>query len=179
MKDQKHVYRNTLKKWRTLEQQHYHNNDPTATSLAIRLGLTTNGHTTEHAQTDNDIHDPIPDLIVLEDEIQSHDDHMVSSEEENDSGCEDTPILSDRPRTSGSSDGGELRPHPPNRDPSEERTDHSEGEELSKRERLFLDELFKIDKDIPRCDRDYQYVIFSFKIYLLFYLKGFLKSHKI
>ena len=99
-------------------------------------------------------------MIILE-ENYSHNDDTSSEEEEEeegeelDSGCDD--LIDDIPRTSGSSDGGERRPRLlESRDQSEEIMDlRSEGEELSKREGDFINELFKIDKDVPRCDRDY------------------------
>lgn len=35
----------------------------------------------------------------------------------------------------------------------------SQKSQLDRTQQLFLQELFKIDKDIPRCDRDYRYVL--------------------
>ena len=151
-------YSNILKKWKRLEEQHYINNDPTSTSVDIRRGFTPlrSQATPTRSQTTPP---SIPDMIILDDH-SSCDGHVTtsssSSEDELDSGCED--LVADPPRTSGSSDGGERRPRLlQSRDQSEEIMDHrSEGEELSKRERDFISELFKIDKDVPRCDRDYE-----------------------
>lgn len=139
-------YSDIIQTWRTLEYYHYKNNDPTSTSFEIRRGFTpptvinpqvtpTSGHETIPI---------VPDMIILdEDEKDGHvtlndchmtlnDDHVTLSD---DSGCEDS--LSERLEKG-------LTPHP-----------QPEGEELSPREREFLEELVKIDKDIPRCDRDY------------------------
>ncbi|XP_019848772.1 PREDICTED: small G protein signaling modulator 1-like [Amphimedon queenslandica] len=174
--DQSHTsYANILTKWKRLEEQHYINNDPTSTSLNIRRGYTpTSTITTPTSIKTTPTHieatpratpPKIPDMIILEEEEDySHNEDVVSSSEEEegeelDSGCDD--LIDDIPRTSGSSDGGERRPRlleSHERDQSEEIMDlRSEGEELSKREGDFINELFKIDKDVPRCDRDYSF----------------------
>ena len=146
------AYENILRKWKAIESQHYHNNDPTSTSLAIRQGITTSSLMKKSSSPTT------PNLIELDVNESHSGSQMLSSEEEaddDDSGCEDLLLMSDRPRTSGSSDGG----LDVNRGVSEEGMEQSEGEELSQRERMFLDELYKIDKDIPRCDRDYRYIL--------------------
>jgi hypothetical protein len=147
-KREKKMYHVICRKWKALERQHYINTDPTSTSVDIRLG----GAAGLTPPTNR-----VRSLSPLIEE-ESCDNHVISSEDDDDSGCEDLVLTSAAPRTSDSS-MEDARPSggPHSREISVEQMDQSEGEELSRREQMFLDELYKIDKDIPRCDRDYDF----------------------
>ena len=141
--------------WKALERHHYTNNDPTSTSLEIRFGnsntttmlLRKKGHPNLQ-QTMDAIMEESHDLIEL-DSKEDEEELLIDSEipavimdvsdGEIDSGCED------RPHTGMSSDGEMIG-------------GQSSAAPLSSHEEKFLEELLKIDKDIPRCDRDYWYV---------------------
>ncbi len=139
-------YEDTLMKWKELEHRRYNNNDPTSTSIEIRLGINNTGFTgllkkkgkVDLQETMNANMEETNDLIELDSkEIEDNDSELsaildVGSDGEIDSGCED------RPHTGMSGDGEVILATP-----------------LSTHEEKFLEELLKIDKDIPRCDRDY------------------------
>lgn len=145
-------YFDILGRWKELERLHYLNNDPTSTSMSIRMGgdntsqvgvVDATRTATHHVINTNE--GGIPDLIELNSDSETDDDVRVdtnvggaSDEGEVDSGCED------RPHTGTSNEGEELA------------NQNTEKTEVTAHEEKFLEELLKIDKDIPRCDRDYR-----------------------
>ena len=169
-------YQKTLETWKKLERNHYHNTDPTSTSMQVRLGLAETSFIDSQSSRKRNSYQPqqplessdqAPNLIDLDG--KEEDEGGYSTEElpmdvegppfegkrkesdgEIDSGCED------RPHTGGSSDGEVLQLQCLSPSTNGEVPFSSPDESgLSDHETRFLDELIKIDKDVPRCDRDY------------------------
>ena len=170
-----------MEEWKTLEKNYYRNNDPTSTSLAIRLGmpeatpqnpvqLGTTEVITDDVDSVNDIHDTglirvggVIDIhqhlasnvlpkteqsLDVEGVLRMSPDHHVTDEsmEELSDLQTDEDADSDRPHSS------ELSQVAMDTD-SDPEVQHQSL--TTEKETKFLDELIKIDKDIPRCDRDY------------------------
>ena len=172
-----------MEEWKALERTYYRNNDPTSTSLAIRLGMpeptpqnpvpvVTTEVTTDDVDSVNDIHDTglirvggvidihqhlasdVPKTeqsLDVEGVLQTSPDHHVTDESMEE--------LSDLETDEDVGSGSEDRPH--SRELSEVAMDTDTDGEVQHqslttgKETKFLDELIKIDKDIPRCDRNY------------------------
>lgn len=185
LKHGKEEYQNVLEEWKALERTYYRNNDPTSTSLAIRLGMpeptpqnpvpvVTTEVTTDGVDSLNDIHDT--GLIRVGGVIDIH-QHLASDVPKTEQSLdvegvlrmspdhrmtdESTEELSDLETDEDAGSGSEDRPHSSELSQVAMDTD-TDGEVqnqslTTERETKFLDELIKIDKDIPRCDRDYWY----------------------
>ena len=131
-------YRQVLREWKTVEKDHYRNNDPTSTPLAVRQGLWGEDAVSTESRSSAD-----SNILSLETKSQAHAD-LIDLEITSSSLSQDDEKIAREVHTDDSS----VRMSPPSKLPL--------NPELSEKERLFIAELFKIDKDIPRCDRDYE-----------------------
>ena len=158
-------YKNVLNTWKMLERNSYTNNDPTSTCIKIRLGASP--HWPQQLDVKSDTHPIIedgPNLIDLgstEKEMIQEGEDLVElkqlavgdSDDGSELGYEDQSLRINEETSlssSFSSIDGDSHLTPVTSAPL-----NGVISALSSHEEKFLEELFKIDKDIPRCDRDY------------------------
>ena len=141
-------YKQVVKEWKTLERDHYRNNDPTSTPLVVRHGLWGEDAVSSGSLSaaDSNILPSEPSANKLK--SQSHD--LIDLEITSSSSLSQDDEKIAREVDVDDSNSVSIRVSPPSALPLKAVTD------LSEKERLFIAELFKIDKDIPRCDRDYE-----------------------
>ena len=159
-------YEDVLNAWKTLERNSYTNDDPTSTSIKIRLGASP--HWPQQLDVKSDTHPIIedgPNLIDLgstENELIQEGEDLVElkqlavgdSDEGSELGYEDQS-LSINEETSLSSSFSSIDGDSNHTPVMSAHLNDVISHPLSSHEEKFLEELFKIDKDVPRCDRDY------------------------
>ena len=154
-------YHQLVKEWKTLERKYYRNTDPTSTPLSVRQDAWY-----DSAMLSSQENSEATSSVGVASRLVDHSPPVTEASQLSDQTTHDLVDVEKSSSVSSLTNGNELATEDLNSNtqsaaevtkrispPSKLVLSNTE---LSSKERTFLQELLKIDKDIPRCDRDYE-----------------------